>query len=508
MAGEEKTANSRFTLSTTVEENPATGYVLDADRITTDDGSLKTANDGHTILVPQPSENPNDPLNWPWWKKHAVLLTISFVSFLPDFGTAMGSVTQIPQAKAWHMSKATIQESVAINTMLSGVSGIAVIALSNFFGRAPTFFWMKVVACAGAIWYAKAQSFDSFYDARMLVGFFVGAGQTGGLMWIRDIFFLHEIPRKINIWSGFIIASPYLGPFMASFVVWELTWRWVYWIYAILNYVGLLLIILFADETLFDRRLPANQQPAWRSRPLRLIGVERHGTYKVVESCCRPFVAIFKLPVLMITVFYFLNFAWTIGVNATLATWLAKYYHFDGKQTGLFYFAPIVGCIIGAISGHWVHDLFARWYMRRHSGTMHPEARLYIIYFASGIVGLFILLLGQALQHTWHFMAVAVFDAAQLIGVNIISTAVNAYLGDAYPEAPGEMDTWIVMGRTMGGFMATYIELPWVQSAGPGTALGAQAGITWAALVLVVILQVWGKTLRNWQGPIKIPGQT
>ncbi|OTA25067.1 hypothetical protein BTJ68_10721 [Hortaea werneckii EXF-2000] len=299
-------------------------------------------------------------------------------------------------------------------------------------------------------------------------------------MWIRDIFFLHEIPRKINIWSGFIIASPYLGPFMASFVVWGLTWRWVYWIYAILNYVGLLLIILFADETFFDRRLPANQQPAWRSRPLRLVGVERHGTYNMIESCCRPFVAIFKLPVLIITVFYFLNFAWTIGVNATLATWLAKFYHFDGRQTGLFYFAPIVGCIIGAISGHWLH----------------------------GIVGLFILLLGQALQHTWHFMAVAVFDAAQLIGVNIISTAVNAYLGDAYPEAPGEMDTWIVMGRTMGGFMATYIELPWVQRAGPGTALGAQAGITWAALVLMIILQVWGKDLRNWQGPIKIPGQT
>ncbi|GAB1740466.1 hypothetical protein NU219Hw_g5570t1 [Hortaea werneckii] len=485
MTGEEKAADPRFTLSTTVEENPATGYVLDADKVTSDDGILKTAKDGHTILVPQPSENPNDPLNWPWWKKHAVLLTISFVSFLPDFGTAMGSVTQIPQAKAWHMSKATIQESVAINTMLSGVSGIAVIALSNFFGRAPTFFWMKVVACAGAIWYAKAQSFESFYDARMLVGSFVGAGQTGGLMWIRDIFFLHEIPRKINIWSGFIIASPYLGPFMASFVVWGLTWRWVYWIYAILNYVGLLLIMLFADETLFDRRLPAHQQPAWRPRPLRLVGVEKHGTYKFVESCCRPFVAIFKLPVLIITVFYFLNFAWTIGVNATLATWLAKYYHFDGKQT----------------------DLFARWYMRRHSGTMHPEARLYIIYFASGIVGLFILLLGQALQHTWHYMAVAVFDAAQLIGVNIISTAVNAYLGDAYPEAPGEMDTWIVMGRTMGGFMATYIELPWVSSAGPGTALGAQAGITWAALVLVVVLQVWGKALRNWQGPIKIPGQ-
>lgn len=174
-------------------------------------------------------------------------------------------------------------------------------------------------------------------------------------MWIRDIFYSFELPRKINIWSGFIIASPYLGPFMASFVVWGLDWRWAYWIYAILNYIGLVLILFFADETFYDRRLSREQQPAWKSRPLRILGVERHGTYNLVEAVSRPFIAILKLPVLIITVFYFLNFAWTIGVNATLATWLAKYYHFDGKQTGLFYFAPIVGCVLGAVSGHWVH---------------------------------------------------------------------------------------------------------------------------------------------------------
>ena len=136
-----------------------------------------------------------------------------------------------------------------------------------------------------------------------------------------------------------------------------------------------------------------------------------------------------------------------------------------------------------------------------------PEARLFIIYGASLITGTFILLLGQALQHTWHYMAVAVFDAGQLIGVNIISTAVNAYLGDAYPEAPGEVDTWIVIGRTMGGFMATYIELPWVEKVGPASALGTQAGITWAALSLVLFLQLFGKKLRQWQGPMVFPGR-
>ena len=26
----------------------------------------------HIVLVPQPSNDPNDPLNWPKWKKHMV----------------------------------------------------------------------------------------------------------------------------------------------------------------------------------------------------------------------------------------------------------------------------------------------------------------------------------------------------------------------------------------------------------------------------------------------------
>lgn len=61
-------------------------------------GNLKTANDGHTVLIPQPSESPRDPLNWSPVKKHIILFIISFAAFLPDFGSATGAVTLIPQA--------------------------------------------------------------------------------------------------------------------------------------------------------------------------------------------------------------------------------------------------------------------------------------------------------------------------------------------------------------------------------------------------------------------------
>lgn len=30
----------------------------------------------HIVLVPQPSDDPNDPLNWPKWKKHTVFFVL------------------------------------------------------------------------------------------------------------------------------------------------------------------------------------------------------------------------------------------------------------------------------------------------------------------------------------------------------------------------------------------------------------------------------------------------
>lgn len=35
--------------------------------------------DSHIVLVPQPSDDPNDPLNWPKWKKHMVRRSFSLL---------------------------------------------------------------------------------------------------------------------------------------------------------------------------------------------------------------------------------------------------------------------------------------------------------------------------------------------------------------------------------------------------------------------------------------------
>jgi fucose permease len=80
------------------------------------------------------------------------------------------------------------------------------------------------------------------------------------------------------------------------------------------------------------------------------------------------------------------------------------------------------------------------------------------VYPATVILGVSVLIIGLALQNHWHYMVLAVFAAAQAGGIMITTTAVNAYVLDCYPSAPGEMSAWVSCGRIFGGFMASWVQ--------------------------------------------------
>lgn len=52
-----------------------------------------------TVLIPQPSQSPDDPLNWPSVKKNIILGVIVACSFLPDYGSVTGAATLAAQAE-------------------------------------------------------------------------------------------------------------------------------------------------------------------------------------------------------------------------------------------------------------------------------------------------------------------------------------------------------------------------------------------------------------------------
>lgn len=55
-----------------------------------------------TRLVPQPTVSPEDPLNWSWWKKHAVLAALIPGCLLSDWTLTWGTTVFELQAPEWY----------------------------------------------------------------------------------------------------------------------------------------------------------------------------------------------------------------------------------------------------------------------------------------------------------------------------------------------------------------------------------------------------------------------
>jgi hypothetical protein len=100
-------------------------------------------------------------------------------------------------------------------------------------------------------------------------------------------------------------------------------------------------------------------------------------------------------------------------------------------------------------------------------------------------------------------MVVAVGWGLFTYGIMLATVGLNAYVLDAYPEGSGEVAVWLNFGRTLGGFIITYFQVRWATAVGPRASFGVQAGVVAGASVLVVVLQVYGRRLRRWGGPLR-----
>lgn len=402
-------------------------------------------------------------MNWSQTKKNIILIVISFTAFLPDYGSATGAVTLIPQAAIWGMSEDEVNHSQVGNVFMLGAGGIVAVALSAYFGRYPVLFWFILLAVATAAWCAGATTFPSFMAARILNGFFSMVAQGGGLMFIKDMFYFHEHVRKINIWAAFIILSPYFGPLFAAFIISMQKWQWAFRVYTIETGLCLIAIILFVDETYYDRRILPESQPPRGSRMMNMIGVSQWRSRSLRNSfpqaVSRPFIVLSKLPVFLTSFYYLITFAWVVGINTTLSIFLTPLYNFGPRQIGYFYFTPIVAAILGETIGHWLHDLLARWYIHRHKGRLEPEARLAVIWLSTPFMLAGLVLLGFSLERGYHYMITSLGWGMYVFGIMVTTVGLNAYVLDSYPEASGEVASWLNFGRTAGGFIVSYFQV-------------------------------------------------
>jgi MFS family permease len=179
-------------------------------------------------------------------------------------------------------------------------------------------------------------------------------------------------------------------------------------------------------------------------------------------------------------------------------------YGFSLRATSFLYFTPIVALILGEAFGHWFNDFIANRYIKKHHGLFVPEVRLWPNYLAVAFMIPGLVLTGQALQFKWSYGVIIIGWGMYVFGVMICSVCTTAYILDCYPNAAGEVMGFMNLARVMGGFSVGYYQQQWGMQSGFNVSFGIQAVVVAAALGIVVLLQIFGKSVRHKAGPVKL----
>lgn len=174
-------------------------------------------------------------------------------------------------------------------------------------------FWSTVTGAFFTLACAVTDSFPVYYGFRAMMGLTLTAYQVVGLACVKDMFYHHEHARKIGIWAAIFILSPYLGPFLANFMIADLgDWRPVMWLVFAMCIADIAFIILVCDETYYERGIPIPEQPprpqTFAGRLSRIVGVwqiQHHdGYFKTGWHSCSRLFSTFLKPIIIPSMLY------------------------------------------------------------------------------------------------------------------------------------------------------------------------------------------------------------
>ncbi|KAJ7336903.1 MFS general substrate transporter [Mycena albidolilacea] len=458
---------------------------------------LKLSADGTKVLWPQPTDSPLDPQNWSSRRKALQLFIITLASIVPDFNSGIGEAcrSKLPS------SLSPMDWSI----FLIGWGGVFVVILIRRYG-------VGAVVLLGA---TIAPDLETFAAMRCLTGFFGTAPQITGLYVVTDMYPFHLQARKadlsshVNIWTLGYIVSPFLSPFVLGFLVARTTWRWAYGVRTIYGGLVLLLIVFFAEETMYDRGVKPIPEPpttGLRYRVETLLGFTglkmtkyRDTWYQAITS---PIRIVWRPQLLGILVFEAsasgMMFGFGIGINVTNAVFLGTPppFGFGFSQFGIagLYGTPVAAVFLGEVIGRYLNDWIMNLSIKRNGGVFEAESRLWACYIAVPLYICGFVVLGAAFEN--HLSI-----GALVMGWGIVecaTVAVIAYCSDSLPRHHGEVSAFFNLARVLGGFSVAYFQIPWALKHGALQVLGVEAAIVVGLFLLFVpFLQLKGRMLRE-----------
>ncbi len=225
----------------------------------TDGSDLKKTADG-IVLFPQPRNDPNDPLNWPVWRRDIALLVIGFHSFISGGQTPILASGFSIMSQEFDVDLNTLSYLVGAFMLAMAVGSAFLAPTAVIYGKRIIYLVSCVIFFGGAIWGGAAKSFGSLLGARIIMG--IGAAPTESLpsSSIAEIYFMHERAYRLGIYTLLMLGGKNIVPLVSAFIINAKGWNWVFWVLSIVVGMDLVLIFFFVPDTWFNRAPTPNKR--------------------------------------------------------------------------------------------------------------------------------------------------------------------------------------------------------------------------------------------------------
>ncbi|KAK9245138.1 MFS general substrate transporter [Lipomyces tetrasporus] len=486
------------------------------------------------VLVPAPTDDPEDPLNWAPARKWRTMALVHFYTFIVGWASAGVYSILIDISEKTGLTVADLNSGTGTMLLFFGWGCLIWQPIGLTFGRRGSYVLSLAFTAAISVWTAYSTSYATWVVQRVLLGFVGAPIECLCEVSVTDMYFNHQRGHQIGLYLLMLTAGAYLAPLANGFINQSQGWQWVMYWCAILSAIACVLCFFFMEETMYYRETtfeaatiggniesgdslndkneqisssavdietthtrPYSKSSYFRSLAMwRIIPEKPNEFFKIMY---RPFVVSAKLPiVLWAGLFHGVAACAFSSMNATASVILsAPPYNFKSSIVGLFYIAPTIGSAIGSYWAGDVSDRICIYLARRNNGYREAEYRLWSATALCIIPPAGMILWGVGASHQVHW--VGLMFGMGMLGFTL-STAGSIMIGytiDSYKEISGETLMSLNIVRCTVAFGYGYAVTPWLERAGYQNGFIEMAVICLVLFGTFLIFIKYGKSLRR-----------
>lgn len=445
---------------------------------------------GTLNLDPVPTNDRNDPLNWPEVKKTAHLMLIAFQALCTTFFAAGIIPSYSALAEKYNTSMDAVTYLTSAQLLVLGILPFFWLPVMSKCGRRPILALCALCATGLNIGCGFCKSYGALMALRCLSAAFMAPASAIGNIVVTELYFSHQRGSRNGVWALFLTIGPSFGPFLMSFVQQHTgDCRWVFFIFGIMSF-AVFLGWMVADETLHLRGDEEGKGvKAWfgivtktpyQFRFIDFISPLSRGLdYRIFVTCFAYSIC-----------FSYTNVVMTVEMPAVMG----QKFQLNAEQTGLQFLSITIGCAIGEILAGPISDF---WMKRRikQRGMKVIEDRLWFSYFGficmvSGLI-VWGVRTQQARWGQWNITPL-IGAAIAAVGLQIVTTVLITYMVDLNPLESLGTGLFISFFRQTWSFTGPFYFPQMFDKLGFGGAAGLMAGIVGFAWIWIVIIHLVG----------------